>query len=183
MTPIAKRFPGLPPLPRTTAPSGPMAITFDKLSAKLQDGCCAVLNGNPSKVKDAASPLHSMQANSDYDHAIFVHAAGLERAFVMDPPRSRELRGPVGRQGRSAAVRIEVLHGFRLALLRHRQAWSPVERRAAAADPDGTADERSDRPRHGEGGDRDGSSSGPRRRRQGDRGAAPMSGHVGKGGA
>jgi len=82
---IARRFPDLPPLPRTTAPVEPLRLSFDDLWARLQAGHCAVLNGNPSKVTDPRSPLRSMQANDDYDHAVFVHVARGERAFVMDP--------------------------------------------------------------------------------------------------
>ena len=57
----------------------------DEVWARLGDGCCGVLDGNPIKVKDPASPLRSMQADDDYDHAIFLHTAGPDRAFVMDP--------------------------------------------------------------------------------------------------
>ena len=39
---------------------------------------------NPAKVADPRSPLRSMQAKDDYDHAVFVHTARGERAFVMD---------------------------------------------------------------------------------------------------
>jgi hypothetical protein len=82
---IARRFLDLPPLPRTTAPVDPLRLSFDELWAKLQAGHCAVLDGNPSRVSDPRSPLRSMQAKDDYDHAVFVHAARVERAFVMDP--------------------------------------------------------------------------------------------------
>lgn len=41
-----------------------------------------MLNGNPSKVKDPSSPCAPMQAKDDYDHAVFLHVAGPERAFV-----------------------------------------------------------------------------------------------------
>jgi hypothetical protein len=82
---IAKCYPDLPPLPRTTAPGDPLVLTFDELWTKLQDGYCAVLNGNPSKVVDASSPLRSMQADDGYDHAIFLHTARQDAAFVMDP--------------------------------------------------------------------------------------------------
>ena len=82
---IAKPFPELPPLPRSTAPANPLTLTFDEVWAKLGDGHCAVLDGNPIRVKDPSSPLRSMQADDDYDHAIFLPAAGPERAFVMDP--------------------------------------------------------------------------------------------------
>ena len=51
----------------------------------LQAGHCAVLDGNPIGVKDSSSPLRSMQAQDDYAHAVFVHAARGGRAFVMDP--------------------------------------------------------------------------------------------------
>jgi hypothetical protein len=82
---IARRFPDLPPLPRTTAPGDPPRVSFDELWAKLKAGHCAVLDGNPIQVKDPKSPLRSMQAADDYDHAIVVHTAKGERAFVMDP--------------------------------------------------------------------------------------------------
>ncbi len=82
---ITRRFPDLPPLPRTTAPVDPLRLTFDELWAKLSNGHCAVLDGNPSKVTDPRSPLRSMQAKDDYDHAVFLHTAQGERAFVMDP--------------------------------------------------------------------------------------------------
>jgi hypothetical protein len=82
---ISRRFPDLPALPRMTATVDPLRLTFDELWAKLQAGHCSVLNGNPVKVTDPRSPLRSMQANDDYDHAVFVHAARGERAFVMDP--------------------------------------------------------------------------------------------------
>ena len=39
----------------------------------------------PVKVTDRSSPLRSMQALDDYDHAVFVHTAKGERALVMDP--------------------------------------------------------------------------------------------------
>lgn len=35
---IARRFPDLPPLPRSTAPANPLTLTFDELWAKLGDG-------------------------------------------------------------------------------------------------------------------------------------------------
>ena len=82
---IARRFPDLPALPRTTAPVEPLVLSFDELWERLQAGHCAVLNGNPNGVTDLSSPLRSMQAKDDYDHAVFVHAARVERAFVMDP--------------------------------------------------------------------------------------------------
>jgi hypothetical protein len=82
---IARRFPDLPPLPRTTASADPLRLTFDELWARLQAGQCAVLDGNPIQVQGPRSPLRSMQARDDYDHAVFVHAARGERAFVMDP--------------------------------------------------------------------------------------------------
>jgi hypothetical protein len=82
---IAKRYPDLPSLPRTTAPNDPLRLSFDDLWPKLQDGFCAVLDGNPIKVKDPASPPRSMQANDDYDHAIFLHGAGPKSALVLDP--------------------------------------------------------------------------------------------------
>jgi hypothetical protein len=82
---IARRFPDLPDLPRTTAPVDALRLSFDQLWARLQAGHCAVLDGNPSKVADASSPLRSMQAKDDYDHAVFVHTAKGERGFVMDP--------------------------------------------------------------------------------------------------
>ena len=82
---VARRFPDLPPLPRTTAAVEPLRLSFDELWAKRQAGHCAVLNGNPVKVADPKSPLRSMQARDDYDHAVFVHTARGERAYVMDP--------------------------------------------------------------------------------------------------
>jgi hypothetical protein len=82
---IARRFPDLPSLPRTTAAVDPLRLSFDELWARLQAGHCAVLDGNPSKVSDPKSPLRSMQARDDYDHAVFIHTARGERAFVMDP--------------------------------------------------------------------------------------------------
>jgi hypothetical protein len=82
---IARRFPDLPTLPRTTAPVEPLRLSFDELWVRLQAGGCAVLDGNPVKVSDPRSPLRSMQVRDDDDHAVFVHAARGERAFVMDP--------------------------------------------------------------------------------------------------
>jgi hypothetical protein len=82
---IARRFPDLPPLHRTTAPVDPLRLSFDELWATLQAGHCAVLDGNPVKVTDRSSPLRSMQPKDDYDHAVFVHTARGDRAFVMDP--------------------------------------------------------------------------------------------------
>ncbi len=72
---IARRFPELPPLPRTTAPSDPPVLSFDELWVRLEHGHCAVLDGNPVKVADPKSPLRSMQVKDDYDHAVFVHTA------------------------------------------------------------------------------------------------------------
>jgi len=72
-------------LPRTTAPLDPLRLSFDELWAKLQVGHCAVLDGNPVKIQDLKSPLRSIQAKDDYDHAVFIHTARGERAFVMDP--------------------------------------------------------------------------------------------------
>jgi hypothetical protein len=51
---ISRRIPDLPPLPRTTASVAPLRLTFDELWAKLKAGHCAVLNGNPIRVKDPA---------------------------------------------------------------------------------------------------------------------------------
>jgi hypothetical protein len=82
---IARRFPDLPPLPRTTAAADPLRLSFDQLWAMLQAGHCAVLDGNPKRVADMSSPLRSMQAKDDYDHAVFVHTARGDRALVMDP--------------------------------------------------------------------------------------------------
>jgi len=82
---IARHFPERPPLPRTTAPVHPLRLSFDQLWVQLKAGHCGVLNGNPVKVQDPKSPLRSMQAKDDYDHAVFVHAVRGERAFVMDP--------------------------------------------------------------------------------------------------
>jgi hypothetical protein len=82
---ITRRFPDLPALPLTTAPDEPLRLSFDELWTKLQAGHCTVLDGNPIKATDPKSPLRSMQAKDDYDHAVFVHAAKGERAFVMDP--------------------------------------------------------------------------------------------------
>ena len=82
---IARRFADLPALPRTTAPGEPLRLSFDELWAGLQAGHCAALDGNPSRVTDPRSPLRSMQGKDDYDHAVFIHAAKGERAFVMDP--------------------------------------------------------------------------------------------------
>ena len=53
---IARRFPDLPPLPRTTAPVDPLRLSFDELWAKLQHGHCAVLDGNPVRVTDPLEP-------------------------------------------------------------------------------------------------------------------------------
>jgi hypothetical protein len=72
-------------LPRTTAPVDPLRLSFDELWASLEHGHCPVLDGNPAKVADKSSPLRSMQAKDDYDHAVFIHTARGERAFVMDP--------------------------------------------------------------------------------------------------
>jgi hypothetical protein len=58
---IARRFPDLPPLPRTTAPVEPLRLTFDELWARLEHGHCVVLDGNPVGVADKSSPLRSMQ--------------------------------------------------------------------------------------------------------------------------
>ena len=82
---IARRFPKLPPLPRTTAPIDPPVLSFDELWVRLEHGHCTVLNGNPVNVADPKSPLRSMQVKDDYDHAVFVHTASGERALVMDP--------------------------------------------------------------------------------------------------
>ena len=90
---IAKRYPDLPPLPRTVAPTDPLRLTFDELWAKLQADHCAVVNGNPIKVKDPSSPLRSMQGNDDYDHAVFLHLARADKAFVMDPLGQGGYRG------------------------------------------------------------------------------------------
>jgi hypothetical protein len=81
----ARRFPELPLLPPTTAPDDPLRLRFDELWVKLQGGHCAVLDGNPIKVQNPTSTLRSMQAKDDYDHAVFIHTARGERAFVMDP--------------------------------------------------------------------------------------------------
>ncbi len=82
---IARRFPDLPLLPRTTAPVDPLRVSFEELWDKLERGHCAVLDGNPRKVEDGSSPLCSKQAKDDYDHAVFAHTARGERAFIMDP--------------------------------------------------------------------------------------------------
>ena len=48
---IARRFPDLPALPRTTAPVDPLRLSFDELWLNLQSGHCVVLDGNPIKVR------------------------------------------------------------------------------------------------------------------------------------
>jgi hypothetical protein len=90
---IERRFPDLPALPRTTAAVSPLRLSFDQLWAKLKAGHCAVLDGNPGRVADPSSPLRSMQPHDHYDHAVFVHAARGERAFVMDPLGRGRYRG------------------------------------------------------------------------------------------
>ena len=73
---IARRFPDLPPLPRTTAPVDPLRLSFDELWAKLERRPLRRPGRQPeSRSADPSSPLRSMQAKDDYDHAVFVHAA------------------------------------------------------------------------------------------------------------
>ena len=62
---IARRFPDLPALPRTTAHVDPLQFSFDELWARLEAGHCAVLAGNPRKVADLSCPLRSMQGKDD----------------------------------------------------------------------------------------------------------------------
>ena len=83
---IARRFPHLPALPRTTAPVDPPAPLLQRVVGETRAWPCAVLDGSPIKVADTRSPLRSMQAEDDYDHALFIHPAKGERASVMDPP-------------------------------------------------------------------------------------------------
>ena len=82
---IARRFPDLPPLPRTTAPVDPLRLSFDELWARLEGRSLRRAGRQPDQGDGPKSPLRSMQAKDDYDHAVFVHAASGERAFVMDP--------------------------------------------------------------------------------------------------
>jgi hypothetical protein len=82
---ISRRFRDLPGLPTTTAPIDPPRLSFDELWTKLVRGHCSVLDGNPARIANRSSPLRSLQARDDYDHAVFVHAVGKDRAFVMDP--------------------------------------------------------------------------------------------------
>jgi hypothetical protein len=58
-------------------------IAFDKVWDKLQNGRCAVLQGNPSNVANVHSGLKTTSA----DHAIFVHRAEGDIGFVQDPMR------------------------------------------------------------------------------------------------
>ena len=138
---IARRFPDLPPLPRTTAPVDPLRLSFDELWAKLAAGHCAVLDGNPSNVTDPSCPIRSMQAKDDYDHAVFVHTARGDRAFVMDPLGRGRYQGQWVAEGGPAAVRLPLHDVIGLPVLRGREAGSAVERRAATppgarADPE-----------------------------------------------
>jgi hypothetical protein len=80
---IARRF--LHCLPAPDDGPSTLRLSFDELWARLEHGRCAVLDGNPIKVTDPGSPLRSMQAKDAYDHAVFIHTAKGDRAFVMDP--------------------------------------------------------------------------------------------------
>jgi hypothetical protein len=53
-----------------------------------------VLDGNPIGVEDPSSPLRSMEGDDDYDHAIFLHTARPDKAFVMDPLGRGGYQGP-----------------------------------------------------------------------------------------
>ena len=136
---IARRFPELPFLPRTTASVDPLPLTFEDLWARLQGGHCAVLDGNPVKVTDPESPLRSMQAKDDYEHAVFVHTARGERAFVMDPLGRGSYQGQWVPKVGPAPVRVAVHDSLRLAVLRRREAWCGVPRRAGATGDAGSA--------------------------------------------
>jgi hypothetical protein len=127
---IARRFPDLPPLPRTTAPVHPLRLSFDELWARLKAGHCAVLNGNPVMVAGLKSPLRSMQAKDDYDHAVFVHAARGERAFVMDPLGRGRYQGQwvAKAELRQFASRFTTPSGSPYCALVKRGQQSPVER-------------------------------------------------------
>ena len=129
---VARRFPDLPPLPRTTSEVDPLRLTFDELWARLQARHCAVLDGNPVKVTDRSSPLRSMQAKDDYDHAVFIHAARGERAFVMDPLGRGRYEGQWVSEGRPTPVRLTLRDRLGVAVLRRREARRPVQRREAA---------------------------------------------------
>ena len=82
---IARRFPDLPPLPRTTAPVDPLRLSFDELWTQAPDRSLRRPGRQPEQGRGPSSPLRSMQVKDDYDHAVFVHTAKGDRAFVMDP--------------------------------------------------------------------------------------------------
>ena len=83
---IARRFPDLPPLPRTTAPVDPLRLSFDELWARLQAGHCAVLDGNPSQ---GHGPVGARSARCRPRTTTTTPSSSTprrgERAFVMDP--------------------------------------------------------------------------------------------------
>ena len=173
---IARRFPDLPPLPRTTAPVDSLRLTFDELWARLEAGHCAVLDGNPIRVTDPKSPLRSMQAKDDYDHAVFVHTAKGERAFVMDPLGRGRYQGQWVPKADLRQFASRFTHCLGLTVLRCRQAGSAVERRAAEARDAGADQEPPGRARHGPCRGHDRPSTGAARREPRHRRAAPMKG-------
>jgi hypothetical protein len=171
---IARRFPDLPPLPRTTAPVEPLRLHFEELWARLQRGHCAVLDGNPVEVDDPKSPLRSMQSKDGYDHAVLVHAAKGEPAFVMDPLGRGRYQGAWVPKAdpRQFASRFATSSGSPYCAVVKRGEQSRVERLW-------TNDEAEDAQpacgvRHDLGSDQGHSSEGPARRCQGTRGGAPM---------
>ena len=72
---IARRFPDLPPLPRTTAPVDPLGSPSTSCGPGSRPATAPCWTATPVKVTDPKSPLRSMQAKDDYDHAVFVHTA------------------------------------------------------------------------------------------------------------
>lgn len=65
-------------------PGGTLRLAWDEFRAKVSGAHVAILLGNPSAVRDPASPLRTKQGNDDYGHAIAVFDGGPNGATVYD---------------------------------------------------------------------------------------------------
>ena len=64
---------------------GTLRLTFQQFKAKVRQGHIAILLGRPDGVKDPQSPLRTIQASDNFDHAIAVMRGDANGATIYDP--------------------------------------------------------------------------------------------------
>lgn len=87
-------------------PGGDLRVTWDQFRTRISNGGVGILLGNPSAVRDPASPLRTKQLNDDYNHAIALFDGTTAGATVYD---ALTRKGP---EWRGERVRWEDLRQF-----------------------------------------------------------------------